>query len=215
MLPAWDLQAVTGPRPTGLGYSVQLLLDAYRAHGGPGGGRADVCELRPNDRDEPLRGVPDRLAWEQWRLPRAVGRTLRYAARTKQAPPALLYCPALGAPLRCALPRVAHVHDLIPLADPGQFSGAARWYWTTLLPACWRRCRVLTVSNASLVDEVAERLRLPRERIHVVPYYANLPAPVAAATRRRPSRGGACSTLPFSWARVAQAPPLPSYFFRV
>ena len=181
MRTAWDLQAITGPRPTGLGYAVRLLLDAYTQFGGEDGGQAEVTGLRPNDQDAALRGVPDRLGWEQWRLPRAVA-AAQAAARSQGATSLdLLYCPALGAPLRCSVPRVAHVHDVIPLADPAQFTGAARWYWTTLLPACWRRCAALTVSNASLVDEVAGRLGYPRERIHVVPYYALVGPPRGAA----------------------------------
>jgi alpha-1,3-rhamnosyl/mannosyltransferase len=198
---AWDLQAVTGPRPTGLGYAVRLLLDAYTQYGGADGGPAEVVGLRPNATDTALRGVPDRLAWEQWRLPRAVGAAGRLPPATRMARAGadsrlplqsggqdvrapgidLLYCPALGAPLRCTVPRVAHVHDVIPLADPAQFRGAARWYWTRLLPACWRRCTALTVSNASLVDEVAARLGYPRARIHVVPYYALVGVPRGAA----------------------------------
>jgi glycosyltransferase involved in cell wall biosynthesis len=168
VLTAWDLQAITGPRPTGLGYSVRLLLDAYTQYGGVEGRPAEVLGLPPNAHDRALRGVPDRVLWEQWRLPAAVA---------KLAPPtALLYCPALGAPRRCALPRVAHVHDLIPLADPTQFKGAARWYWTQYLPQCWRTCSALTVSNASLVDEAEQRLGFRREQIHIVPYYCGLGA---------------------------------------
>jgi glycosyltransferase involved in cell wall biosynthesis len=182
VLTAWDLQAITGPRPTGLGYAVKLLRDAYTQHGGPDGEPAKVLGLRPNDRDEPLRSVLDRVLWEQWRLPRAlVGAEQRSvqsqdveASGRSIAPPLLLYSPALGAPLRCGIPVVAHVHDLIPLADPSQFTSVARWYWTKLLPATWKRCRAITVSNSSLVDEVEQRLRYPRERIHVVPYYAGI-----------------------------------------
>jgi len=158
---AWDLQAVTGPRPTGLGVSVRLLLDAFRLH-------CPDVELRglpPNLRDAPLRSVLDRVSWEQWRLPRDV-------ARANAAKPLdLLYSPALGAPLRCRVPVVAHVHDLIALRYPEQFSGPAGWYWKRLLPETWRRCRAITVSNASLVDEVSQLLPYPRARIHVVPYY--------------------------------------------
>lgn len=136
--------------------------------------------LRPNQHDAALTGVLDRLQWEQWRLPRAVAR-----AHAQQRLD-LLYSPALGAPLRCCVPVVAHVHDLIPLREPMQFSGAAGWYWKRLLPASWRRCAALTVSNASLVDEVAGQLPYPRERIHVVPYY---PDPQVAQLAQRMAGG--------------------------
>jgi glycosyltransferase involved in cell wall biosynthesis len=171
---AWDMQALTGPRPTGLGVAVRLLLDALTAHCA----EFDILPLYPNAQDRPLHGVPDRLAWEQWRLPRAVAQVQRADSLD------LLYSPALGAPLRCAIPVVAHVHDLIALRYPEQFSGVAGWYWQRLLPACWRRCRAITVSNASLVDEVSQRLPYPRARIHVVPYYPN-PALLQAAQALR------------------------------
>jgi glycosyltransferase involved in cell wall biosynthesis len=61
----------------------------------------------------------------------------------------------------------------------------ARWYWTKYLPACWRGCAAITVSNASLVDDVAQRLDFPRERIHIVPYYAAVPADHSSSSATR------------------------------
>jgi len=158
---AWDLQAVTGPGRTGLGVSVQFMLDAVSNH--PTG--IELVGLRPNRTNAPLRSVTDRLLWEQWRLPRQLRDEHRHRALTA------VYSPALGAPLFAPAPVVAHVHDLIPLIYPRQFSGVAGWYWGRLLPFTWRRCRLLTVSNAAVADDVAARLVYPRERIQVVPYY--------------------------------------------
>ena len=158
---AWDLQAVTGPKPTGLGVSVRFLLSAVQRFAAD----VDVVELRPNDENRALIGVLDRLKWEQWRLP------WQLATEHRDAPLDLLYSPALGAPLSTRVPRVAHVHDLIPLYYPKQFRGFAGWYWRRLLPATWRRCQALTVSNDTVADDIAERLKYPREQIHVVPYY--------------------------------------------
>ncbi|MDQ3023416.1 MAG: glycosyltransferase family 4 protein [bacterium] len=158
---AWDLQAITGPKPTGLGVSVNMLLQATQEHAP----EVKVIGLRPNELNQPLIGVFDRLKWEQWRLPQAL-RRLR-GPRT----PELLYSPALGAPLGSPVPVIAHVHDLIPLVYPRQFSGAAGWYWKELLPYTWRHCRALTVSNESVADDIVRLLRCPRQNIHVVPYY--------------------------------------------
>jgi glycosyltransferase involved in cell wall biosynthesis len=158
-----DLQAVTGPGATGLGVSVRLLLDALAAHAT----HIQLVGLRPNERDAPLRGVRDRLLWEQWRLPRRI-RQAHHAA-----PLDVFFSPALGAPLTCPVPLVVHVHDLIPLDEPAQFHGASSWYWRSLLPATWSHARLITVSNQSLVSEVAGRLPFPAERIRVVPYYAD------------------------------------------
>lgn len=160
---AWDLQAVTGPNPTGLGASVRLLLDAIRSCAQD----IEVVGLAPNSHGTALKTVADRLLWEQLRLPAAL------RARHGRHKPDMLYVPALGAPLAPGLPVVTHVHDLIPLMNPGQFRGWAGWYWERLLPATWRRSRVITVSNASLVPQVAQYLRYSEQRIHIVPYYAD------------------------------------------
>lgn len=156
---AWDFQAITGPRPTGLGISVKLLLKAFEDHCA----QHSVIPMRPNETDSPLRTVPDRLGWEQMRLPARL-RGLRPRA-------SLLYSPALGAPLRSPVPVVAHVHDLIPLVYPEQFSGAAGVYWKRILPLGWRRARILTVSNAAVKRDISRLLSVDPQRIHVVPYY--------------------------------------------
>jgi hypothetical protein len=158
---AWDLQAITGPRPTGLGVSVNMLLSALRTHALD----VDVVELRPNNDNLPSSGVPDRLRWEQLRLP------ARLRKQQRRRPIDLLYSPALGAPLSSPVPVIAHVHDLIPLLYPQQFAGPSGWYWKELLPYTWRSCPALTVSNESVADDIVRLLRYPRERIHVVPYY--------------------------------------------
>ena len=172
---AWDMQAITGPRPTGLGVSVRLLLDALREQAA----EVEVAGLPPNEQDRPLIGVLDRLAWEQWRLPRALHREHR------RKPLSLAYSPALGAPLASPVPVLCHVHDLIPLHFPEQFGGVAGWYFKRLLPYTWRRCRALPVSNATVAGDIAEQLGFPRERIHVVPYYPD-PAVAATAARIKP-----------------------------
>jgi glycosyltransferase involved in cell wall biosynthesis len=157
---ACDWQAITGPHPTGLGVAVRCLMQALEEHAPDW----ELLGLRPNLLDAALRGVPDRLAWEQARLPLAL-------VQAKRAGAQLVFSPALGAPLFSPLPRVAYVHDLIPLKQPGHFTGAARWYWSTLLPATWRRCQALAVSNHTIADELAALLGYPRARIHLAPYY--------------------------------------------
>lgn len=139
---------------------------------------AEVLGLRPNDKDQALIGVLDRLRWEQLHLPLRLRALQREARAQGREGPALLYSPALGAPVCSPVPVVAHVHDLIPLREPGQFRGAASWYWRRLLPLSWKRSRLITVSNLSLVDEVEELLGYNRGRIRMVPYY---PDPRAAA----------------------------------
>lgn len=178
---AWDLQAVTGPKPTGLGVSVRLLMDAFNRYSPDG----SFIGLPPNDRDEALASVPDRVRWEQSLLPWRVRKLQKHYAAAGEPPLDLLYCPALGAPVRCVVPVMSHVHDLIALRNPEQFSGWARMYWKRLLPHAWRRTRAITVSNAWLRKEVATRLPYADSRIHIVPYYAD-PQLVVQADRLAP-----------------------------
>jgi glycosyltransferase involved in cell wall biosynthesis len=95
-------------------------------------------------------------AWEQLVLP------LR-ARRAK-----LLLCPANLAPLASAR-NVIGIHDVAPLARPDWYGrGYASWQ-RALLPRLARRARlVLTVSEWSR-GEISGRLRVPSERIAVVP----------------------------------------------
>lgn len=141
---------------------MRLLWDAARAQSGG----VEHIGLRPNEHDAALSSVADRLFWEQLRFPSAA-----YQAGAASGRDSLIYSPALGAPLCPPAPLVANVNDLIPQRYPQQFNGAAGWYWKTLLPATWRRARIITVSNASLVGEVSEGLGYPAEQIRVVPYY--------------------------------------------
>ena len=188
---AWDLQAITGPGRTGLGVSVQFMLDALLAHAP----QVQLAGMRPNEQDRPLRTVKDRILWEQWRLPRRLRR------EHLLQPLDLLYSPALGAPLRSPVPVVAHVHDLIPLFYPQQFSGFARWYWHDLLPMTWRRCSALTVSNATVAEDIAMHFGYPADRIQVVPYYPD-PAVASAARDLRPG---------FAEIEVQDAPATPLF----
>jgi glycosyltransferase involved in cell wall biosynthesis len=158
---AWDLQAITGPERTGLGVSVAFMLHALRSHAPD----INVRGLYPNASDEPLKSVWDRVYWEQWRLPR------RLRAELKRGPVALLHSPSLGAPLRAAVPVIAHVQDFIPLNFPAMFRGFAGWYWKRYLPYTWRRTAALTVSNSAIRDEASAELDIAPERIHLVPYY--------------------------------------------
>ena len=172
---AWDLQAVTGPRPTGLGVSVAFLLRAFEEHCGD----CELIGLRPNQQNRALTGVPSRVWWEQLRLPLALRREHRRAKLD------LCYSPALGAPLFSPVPVVAHVHDLISLHYPQQFRGVAGWYWKRLLPDSWRRCAALTVSNEAVAEDVSRLLWFERERIHIVPYYPDPQLAALAGAREK------------------------------
>ena len=109
-----------------------------------------------------VRRPPEGLAhraghvWEQAVLP--------LAARGA----ALIYCPANLAPL-ASRRNVVVIHDVAALRHPGWYRPLYRAYQRRLLPRLARRARALiTVSDFSR-REVSDTLRIPAERIEVVP----------------------------------------------
>jgi glycosyltransferase involved in cell wall biosynthesis len=156
---AWDMQAVTGPKPTGLGIAAGMLQRAVDEHASD----VEIVPLRPNLRNHPLKGVVDRLSWEQVRLPRAIAKAAESGAD-------VFFSPALGVPLHCTVPKVAYVHDLIPLHFPQQFGSVAGWYWKELLPQSWRSCAALVVSNKVVAADLTRLLGYPRNRVFLAPY---------------------------------------------
>jgi glycosyltransferase involved in cell wall biosynthesis len=102
------------------------------------------------------RNKPARVATEVFLLPGA-------AARAKVD---LLHSLGTTSPLVVpGRPSVVTILDLIYEAYPTTFPTAARWGLKALVgPAARRATRVITIS-AAVGDDVAERLRVPRERI--------------------------------------------------
>jgi glycosyltransferase involved in cell wall biosynthesis len=178
---AWDMQAVTGPKPTGLGVAAAHMQRAVEEHAP----QVEVIALRPNLRNRPLRGVKDRLAWEQLRLPNALANEADLGRID------VFFSPALGVPLRCPVPKVAYVHDLIQLHYPRQYNGVAGWYWKSLLPQTWRSCDALVVSNETVAADLQRFLGFPRGRIFIAPFplnpvYSNLAAEVKPEATNAP-----------------------------
>ncbi|HZR96885.1 MAG TPA: glycosyltransferase family 1 protein [Gaiellaceae bacterium] len=80
-----------------------------------------------------------------------------------------LHCPTYYAPLRPTLPTVVTVHDLAVLRHPEAFGRWTRSYVPHAIPHMVRAAsRVIAVSQFT-AGEVERLLRVPRERIRVVP----------------------------------------------
>jgi len=110
--------------------------------------------------------------WEQVRAPRA-------AARDHLD---VWFAPGYTAPLRMQVPTVVAIHDLSFVAHPEWFSmrEGARRRWLTGQSAALAAA-VITISEFSK-RELAERLGVPAERVHVIP-------PGIGAGAQQPRRG--------------------------
>src|SRR3954452_15517130 len=71
--------------------------------------------------------------------------------------------------------RVVTVHDLIYDWYPGSFPAAARYGLKALVPAGARRAHRVQVSSRATREEVRDRLRLPLEKVDVVPLGLGMP----------------------------------------
>ncbi|MBI2983332.1 MAG: glycosyltransferase [Chloroflexi bacterium] len=182
---------ILGERPTGLGVYALGLIRALAARGedlrviasqaADLGGSCAIVGAPAATRPErgPL-GHLARLIWLQARLPRRISGT---------GTSVLLNLVPEG-PLRCPIPQVTVVHDLIPLfypAEPPRIP-RAHLYFRYVVPILLRASRaVVTVSEATRRDVLA-RYRLTPERVHVAhPGYDPARfAPGPASWRRSP-----------------------------
>ena len=81
----------------------------------------------------------------------------------------VLHCPTYYAPLRPRVPTVVTVHDLAVLRSPEWFPAWTRTYAPRVVPRMIRAAaRVIAVSEFT-AREIAELVRVPVERIRVVP----------------------------------------------
>ncbi len=102
---------------------------------------------------------PARLATELLRLP----------AAARRAGVDLLHSFGTTTPFHSRMPRVTTVHDLIYHHYPGAFPTPARLGLELVVPRGARRSARVQVSSRATKDEVVAELRLPADRVDVVP----------------------------------------------
>jgi glycosyltransferase involved in cell wall biosynthesis len=107
-----------------------------------------------------LRKLRRDTAWYQRALPRA--------ARDDAID--VLHCPSQRAPVRTRVPLVTTIHDVAVLRHPKAFNAWTRSYSALTLPRIARAASTIIVGSAFTRDEVAELLRVPEEKIRVIPY---------------------------------------------
>jgi glycosyltransferase involved in cell wall biosynthesis len=97
------------------------------------------------------------LAWYPHVLP--------HAARRAD----VLHCPTYRGPVRSRVPVVVTVHDLAVFRRPEAFPPWMRTYSRLVVPRVVRNARIVAAVSEFTASEIESVLRVPRERIRVVP----------------------------------------------
>ena len=97
----------------------------------------------------------------------------------------LLHNFAMTGPRFAPVPQVTSTHDVIYATHPESHSALMRFGQSVLVPQGARSARrVLTLSEAS-ADTIVDKLKIPREKIDVVPIAARKPGPPTPADELR------------------------------
>ncbi|HTD38901.1 MAG TPA: glycosyltransferase family 1 protein [Candidatus Limnocylindrales bacterium] len=131
----------------------------------------------------------------------------------RAARPQLVHLPYLEAAPLVPRPYVAMVHDLIHLRFPNLFSRATAAYWRFVAGPLYRGAARVLVSDERVADDCVTLLRVPRERIRVIPLGYGDGVPLAEpwpaerpylfnAGNHRPHKG--LDTLYAAWAALPE-----------
>ncbi len=162
-----DARQAYRPDPRGIGKVLRRLLPAV-AQARPQWQIAAVhrCTTGVN----PYAGIPsiiplyrempgDRFDfWERYRFPWTAS---RFHAD-------LMHSPANSGPDWSPVPLLMHIHDLIPLDEEPNTAATRRWL--AGIQRGLRAARAIATGSEYSRHDIATRLGVPRERIHIVPY---------------------------------------------
>ncbi len=174
---------MVGARPHGIARYAEGLLPALRAEAP---GEEFVALVAP--------GLPP--ASPVARGPLAATSIPLYSAReqvllpglVRRLGPRLLHSLTYALPLAAGVPAVPTIHDLIHLRYPTRLGALQSLYYAAVVGPAARRAPVVLTVSAATREAVAERFRIPRERIVVTPLAAEprfLAADDAAAEAAR------------------------------
>ncbi|MFQ6130807.1 MAG: glycosyltransferase family 4 protein [Armatimonadota bacterium] len=99
-----------------------------------------------------------RVLWQQFGLPRAL----------RREGVGLLHGPGYTLPLRCPVPAVVNIHDLIALVRPDLARRANVWHYSYMLPRSVRRAQRVIVHSEHTKADLARRLGTPQGKIRVI-----------------------------------------------
>jgi glycosyltransferase involved in cell wall biosynthesis len=171
---ALNLEQLLSPSPGGVGrYAARLAanLSALGVEVSSVVARHSEAEVLAAWRDFGLAGVvapPCRLA-----LPRP----LLYDAWHLLAWPGisggkadLVHAPSIAVPPRDGLPLVVSIHDAAPWVWPEAFGRRGRWFHAAGARAAAKRADLVLTGTHAAAEEISAHLRLPAQRIRVIPY---------------------------------------------
>ncbi|NMA20796.1 MAG: glycosyltransferase family 4 protein [Lentisphaerae bacterium] len=104
------------------------------------------------------KNAPGRIAWQQFALPRLLR---RHGAE-------ILHAQAYTMPLKCTIPVLLNVHDIIALEYPEWCSRRNAWHMRTLLPASIRKAEKCLVPTRHVAERIYSVLGIPFRKIEVV-----------------------------------------------
>ncbi len=138
------------------------------------------CTERGTSNPKPRTGNLSKVWFEQSGFPRACARLGADVA----------HVPYWAPPLRCRVPTVVTIHDLIPLLLPEYRGGPLVRLYTGLVSATARRAALVLTDSAASRRDIIDRLGLPAERVRAVTLaadarYAPVPAPDDGRVRAR------------------------------
>ncbi|MCP4592615.1 MAG: glycosyltransferase family 4 protein [bacterium] len=220
-----DARMCTGGRDGVTTYVLRLLREFGRtsevqpvalcADAVPGDISALEVETLVTDFDRSKRVYDRRWRWERRCLPsilRSAGIDLYHATWNT------------GVPAVCPIPAVLTIHDLIPQAYPADYFATRRQRWAHWLAqrgSIRGAARILTVSDHTRA-ECVRRLRVPQDRIEVIPNGVDQPGHIAANARlanedyvlyvggaeKRKNVAGVLAAMDHLWSRSTDAPEL-------
>lgn len=162
---------------TGIGSFASHLLDTF-AHSPRG---IDFVQLKPVSVAD--MNTPKRLFWEAFTLPQMA----------QKAKVDALYSPGFSPPPAGRFKRIVTVHDVIGLIFPQNVGLASRFYWTHWLPQNLKKAHKLVASSECTKRDMVRLLKLPSERIDVVPLAVRetfrVPEDLSAVKRARDKYG--------------------------
>ena len=99
------------------------------------------------------------MPWVLWDLQRSTGRGFD-----------VFHFPFYYPPLRPRCPVTVAIHDFLVLEHPEWFPGGRTNTLRLLIPAGARRADAILTGSRSVAEAIAQRCRVPRERIHLTGY---------------------------------------------
>ena len=168
MILGFDATTLVG-RLSGVGYYTARLMEGLAGEAGEG----IVTRLVVlSNREVPLGAHNGNVVvHEQGRFGvRSVWMQLVLPWILRQVRPDLVHFTNYLAPVACPVPYVVSIHDMTMSLLPGYHTAKKRLLTSTLVPTVARGARLVLAPSESTRRDVVRLLRLPGERVRVVPY---------------------------------------------